>query len=366
MPTLRDILGQHNALRVLRAALESQRVHHAWIFHGPHGVGKRTTAEAFAGALLDPTTGPDLSGVIAPDPDSETQRLIASGMHPDLHLITKELARYSDDRAIRERKLISIPKEVIEQHLLAPASLAPRVQAGAVVGKAFIVDEAELLNDTTQNAMLKTLEEPAPGTVIILVTSSPEKLLPTIRSRCQRIAFEPLSTEEMRAWMRSAPSQTREKLGSDEAAWVIDYAAGSPGLAMIAIEGRLYDWAVQLEPMLAAADAGEFSPELGERMTKFIDEWAKAQVEKNKNASKEAANKAGARRMLHLLAERARRQLRDDASRGVDAAGALATIDLVRAAERHIESNVNLALTMEHLAARMAGKSDFSVPLIPV
>jgi len=362
MPTLRDILGQQNALRVLRAALESQRVHHAWIFHGPHGVGKRTTAEAFAGALLDPTTGPDLSGVIAPDPDSETQRLLASGMHPDLHLITKELARYSDDSNIRKRKLISIPKEVIEKHLLTPASLAPRVQAGAVAGKVFIVDEAELLNTDTQNAMLKTLEEPAPGTVIILVTSAPEKLLPTIRSRCQRVAFEALAAEEMQAWLRSAPSEARERMGRDEAAWVIEYAAGSPGLALIAIEGRLFEWAAELEPMLQRADRAEFSPELGERMAKLIDEWAGAQVKKEKNASKDAANKAGVRRLLHLLAERYRRRLRESAASGADGSAEIGAIELIRQAERQIDANVHLVMAMENLAARLASNSRFSVP----
>ena len=122
--SLGDILGQGQALAALRASMASGRVHHAWIFHGPAGVGKFTTAVAFAGALLDPTTAPGLTGEIAPDPDSETQRLVRAGMHPDLHVVTKELALHHEDREVRTRKLITIPKKVVEKWLLEPAALS--------------------------------------------------------------------------------------------------------------------------------------------------------------------------------------------------------------------------------------------------
>ena len=71
---LDQILGQQRAIETLDAAIQSGRIHHAWIFHGPAGVGKFTTALAFAAAILDPDMTPDLSGRVRPDPDSPVQR----------------------------------------------------------------------------------------------------------------------------------------------------------------------------------------------------------------------------------------------------------------------------------------------------
>src|SRR6266853_6522241 len=70
---LSGIIGQDQAVSGLRAAVQSGRIHHAWVFHGPTGVGKFTTALAFAALILDPTSAPDLSGQIEPDPQSQTQ-----------------------------------------------------------------------------------------------------------------------------------------------------------------------------------------------------------------------------------------------------------------------------------------------------
>jgi DNA polymerase-3 subunit delta' len=353
MPTLRDILGQPAAVANLCAALRSGRVHHAWIFHGPEGVGKRTAAEAFGAALLDSTTRERECGLFEPDPDTETQRLVAAGTHPDLHVITKELARFSDDRAVRERKLISIPREVIDQHLIGPAQLAPSMRSNARATKVFIVDEAELLNATTQNAVLKTLEEPPAGAVIILVTSSEERLLPTIRSRCQRVAFGPLDEGAMKAWMQMHGISAPATRGAG--AWAASFAAGSPGRLTQALEGGMAEWGRALEPMLAAADRGEYDAGLGASMAELIDGWAKAWVDAHEGASKDAANKAGAARLLGMLAERSRLMLRDVATRGGDPDPALAALDLIEATRRDIESNVNQKQAFEHLAAGLAG-----------
>ena len=91
------ILGQDRAVDILHAALRSERMHHAWIFSGPKGVGKLTCAVELARLLLDPDAGPDLSGRLSVDPEGKTSRLIAADSHPDLHVIRKELALFSDD-----------------------------------------------------------------------------------------------------------------------------------------------------------------------------------------------------------------------------------------------------------------------------
>jgi DNA polymerase-3 subunit delta' len=154
-------------------------------------VGKFTTALAFAAVILDPSSQPDLSGVIEPDPESASQQLLAAGTHPDLHIITKELAVVSRVDSVRDSKQRNIAKAVLEEFLLEPAARTGSMN-GALASKVFIVDEAELIDGVGQNSLLKTLEEPAPGSVIILVTANEERLLPTIRSRCQRVGFAPL------------------------------------------------------------------------------------------------------------------------------------------------------------------------------
>ena len=80
----------------ITSAVKSGRVHHAWVFAGPKGVGKYTTAVEFAKILLDPQAGVNLAGEIEADPDGRTSVMIDAGTHPDLHVIHKELALFSD------------------------------------------------------------------------------------------------------------------------------------------------------------------------------------------------------------------------------------------------------------------------------
>jgi DNA polymerase III subunit delta' len=359
--SLGDILGQPRAVATLRAAIASGRIHHAWVFYGSDGVGKFTTALAFASVILDPTSAPDLSGVIEPDPRSRVRHLIAEGTHPDLHVVTKELARYSDEKKIRDAKLITIPKDVIENHLLGPAALASNLPGG-MVQKVFIVDEAELLDRHggpywVQNQLLKMLEEPPPGTVIILVTSYPERLLPTIRSRAQRVAFAPLDEPAMARWAKSAAAAVPELASLDDAArrWVLRFAAGSPGGAVMAARTGLYAWHTATADMLAdlaSGRRGAFPLGLGQAMWDLVDGWAAARVEAQPNASKDAANRAAARLMFRMVAESFREKL---ASANHDEqARALRAIDLLARAEQEADSNVQLSFVFENWAAQVA------------
>lgn len=346
--TFDQIFGQRSAKRIIASALRSGRLHHAWIFHGPPGIGKRTTAEAFAAAVMAPGTRVGDDDSISIDRDADTIRYIEAGTHPDLHMVVKELALYSEDASVRARKLTTIPTDVIRQHLVEPAGRTSQRRDGGLAGKVFIVDEAELMNLQAQNAMLKTLEEPPPGSVIILVTSAPQRLLPTIRSRCQRVAFEPLDDASMEGWLAAHLASADRKPSEAEQEWAIhEFAAGSPGRALLAFEGGFFDLSRELAPLLDGAERGEYPASLGRTLTKFIDEWAKAQVDAAPNASKDAANKAGARQVFTLLSERARRRLTEQDSRP----HALRTIELIDGAERELAGNVQLAMVMEHLAA---------------
>ncbi|MEQ8769806.1 MAG: AAA family ATPase [Phycisphaerales bacterium] len=360
---LGEVIGQDRAVGVLRAAVESDRLHHAWIFHGPPGVGKFTTAMAFAAMVLDPTTAPQETligpGELAPDRASETQTLLRAGTHPDLHVIVKELARFSSESRVRDSKLATIPKDVIDQHLIRPAKLAPVMshETPPRATKVFIIDEAELMdrsptNAPVQNAILKTLEEPPPGTVIILVTSSEDRLLPTIRSRCQRVAFTPLNDEAMARWVERASIDA----GGAELEWLIGHAEGSPGKLVRARETGLYAWHRTLSPMLEQADRGELPLTLGSTMAELVDSWAKDWVSEGssagENRSKEAANRAGASQMFALVARRYRGQLAEPKA----AMPAVRAIDLVGRAERLLGSNVSLKLVMDDLAVGLSGR----------
>lgn len=354
IPSFDEVLGQRGAKRALAAALSSGRLHHAWIFHGAMGVGKFTTARAFGAALLDPSTTVE-GERIESDPESETRRLLEAGTHPDWHVVVKELALYSDDPAIRRKKLTNIPVDVLRAHLVDPAHRTPERREGGAADKVFVVDEAELIDaGAGQNSLLKVLEEPPAGTVIVLVTSAPERLLPTIRSRCQRVAFEPLDEEAMEAWMARREA-ARGEVAKAERRWVIEsYAGGSPGRAEQALEGGFHEWSRTLGPMLDEAAGGRLPADLGSTMAGLVDEWARAYVAARDQASKDAANKAGTGHLLTLLSERFRRDLRRSDRGSAAQRRALRDIDLVTQAEREIGRNVNLALAFDALAARLA------------
>lgn len=347
------VLGQDAAIGILRAGMAAGRIHHAWIFHGPQGVGKCTTAIGFAAYLLDPTTAPDLSGQLAPDPESQIQHLLRSGSHPDLHVITKELAKVSRDAKIRDGKQIVIPKDVVEEFLIEPASRTRVVVGNSLAGKVFIVDEAELLDPRTQNSLLKTIEEPAPGTIVILVASNEDRLLPTVRSRCQRVRFGSLSDADMHTWLK------RSGIALDESRqqWLVRFACGSPGAAASAIAHDLFKWHETLAPMLAELARGQFPMQLGAAMHSLVEEQAAAWVKANADASKEAANKAWSRRMLAFIAEQYRASLAAAKTEATQLEAALAAIDAVAQAEEELQANVSKEFIFENLAAKLGSAS---------
>jgi DNA polymerase-3 subunit delta' len=174
--TLDEIQGQERAVALLRRAIANGRLAHAFVFAGPAGVGKRATALALARAVLC-AEKPDVGCGTCID-----CRLVGAGSHPDLFV--EDLAAAQAERATAS--MLSI-----EQIRRVCTSLALRPARGAA--KVGIVDQAERLTAEAQNALLKTLEEPRGRATLVLVTSNLDALLPTIRSRCQRLLFAPLS-----------------------------------------------------------------------------------------------------------------------------------------------------------------------------
>lgn len=354
------ILGQDAAKGVLSRAMAGGRMHHAWIFHGPAGVGKRKMAMVIARTLLCHQPRPDEThGRIACGACVSCRLIDADGAHPDLHLIYKELAHYHKDKQIRDRKLATIPTELIRELLLEPVGLSSQMGHG----KVFIIDEAELLNPAGQNAMLKTLEEPPDGTFIFLITTREDQLLITIRSRCQRVAFGPLPTDQVEKWIQGNLANWGERaaaLSAGQQKRLARLARGSLGGAELAARHGLVEWVEQIEPMLAQIAAGRPGGGLGPKLAELVENYAKQWVadHKDDNASKDAANKAGARLMFSLLGELCREGMRGaitgvggDASR-VEAACEpwLAGVELIQDAERNLEANVGIGLLMDQLA----------------
>lgn len=346
------VVGQSRALGVLNQSAQSGRLHHAWIFHGTEGVGKFTTAVSWAATLLDPSSAPDLSGNIAPDPESHVQQLIRSGTHPDFFVIRKELTPFARETKIRSNKQRTIPKDILVEYLVEPAALAPSMTEGAHAGKVFIIDEAELIGREGQNAILKTLEEPGPGTLIILVTSSEDRLLPTIRSRCQRVGFIPLDEESMRRWVNTQDFN----LAPEAHHWYTQYANGSPGRFARAVSSDLFGWHNQIDPMLSRAMRGDHPAGLGTLMSTLIDGWASDWVKQGdklgENRSKEAANHKAADMMLALVAQRAHMGLTDPSR----SQASLRTIDSITRATESLRTNVSFKMVMEHLVAGISDK----------
>lgn len=179
-----DVCHQDRAVSILRRALASGRTHHAYLFAGPEGVGKELTARVLVARLLCLADG------LAADGDAcgacVSCRTLASGNHPDFHLIHRRLHKVHSDPAVRRKKGLGLGIEVIREFLLTPATLKPSQSRRRV----FLIREAELMNEHAENALLKTLEEPPGAACLILLTTSASRLLATIRSRCQQVPFD--------------------------------------------------------------------------------------------------------------------------------------------------------------------------------
>lgn len=196
-----EIRGQDSALRQLKPALERGRISHAYLFHGPKGVGKRTTARVFAQALSC-EGGPEQGGCGR----CRTCLNIESGAYPDLHLISSEGSLKLEHT-----------QQVIRQAFIPPLEGRRKV---------FIVLEVERLTAEAGNNLLKVLEEPPGDSVFVLTTTSLPGVLPTIRSRCLPVGFNPLSDQLVLDLVRD-----RGWAAAGAESLVVSMAAGSPGAA---------------------------------------------------------------------------------------------------------------------------------------
>jgi DNA polymerase-3 subunit delta' len=188
-------VGHREVVDKLATFLEAGRLPHAVLFSGPEGVGKFLAARWLAAGFLCPDGG---CGTCT------TCSRILKELHPDLHVVKAEAGR----------GMITIGQI---RDLTALVGTKPFEGSG----KAAIIDDADRMNEESQNAFLKTLEEPPPRTVIVLVSSACDRLLPTIRSRCQRFGFSLLGEEDL--------SLLLERNRQEQGDFPMKLAEGSPG-----------------------------------------------------------------------------------------------------------------------------------------
>jgi DNA polymerase-3 subunit delta' len=222
------LLGHEQAEAALAEAARSGRLHHAWLLTGPRGIGKATLAHRFSRWLLagraEEAEQDSLFGDLAPsaeglwmDPADPLFHRIASGGHADLMVLQREY----DERAKRMRS------EIVAADVRKVSGFLS-LTAGEGGWRVVIVDGAEDMNRHAANALLKTLEEPPARTVLLLVSHAPGRLLPTIHSRCRKLALRPLAPDTVQALL----GEYRPELAPEEAAQLAALGEGSIGRAL--------------------------------------------------------------------------------------------------------------------------------------
>jgi DNA polymerase III subunit delta' len=273
-----DLLGHEAPERELERLYRTRRLPHAILFTGPRGIGKATLAFRFARFLLDQDRRSDEGGSdsfgafkgdrgLAIDPERGVFRRVAAGGHADL--LTIERAWDARRRRLRGEILVEDTREVAAFFRLTAAEEGWRI---------VIIDGAEEMNRNAANAVLKILEEPPERGLLLLVSHNPGRLLPTVRSRCRRLALSPLSLPLASELLR----RYRPDLKPDEAEAHATLSGGSVGRALgLADAGgiELYRSLIELLAEAPALDLG--------RLHALTDRLARADGEEAFRASEE-------------------------------------------------------------------------------
>jgi DNA polymerase-3 subunit delta' len=252
------VRGHDSLIEAFDRAVHRGRLAHAYLFTGPPGVGKRLFAGELAKALLCENSP---SGRLAACDRCPACLQVDAGAHPDLFV-----ARRPEDK-------VEVPIEVMRE-LCREFSLKPARGRGKVA----ILDDADDLNDESANCFLKTLEEPPPRSVLLLIGTSVERQLPTILSRCQVIRFAPLSDALVDELLRAqgiADDKVRERL--------VRLADGSLGQAQALSDPELRAFRQKL--LDALIDPRLDSVVLAKTWTESVEEAGKDAAVKRRRAA---------------------------------------------------------------------------------
>ena len=215
------LLGHEAVMEFLERTATQGRPAHAYLFSGREGIGKKTAAVAFACFLNCPEPGHD------PDHSCPVCRRINSGNHPDV--IVEE----------PERGMIRIEQIRGLQNFFRFAPVEGRYRV-------IVINDAHLMNRQAQNALLKTLEEPPPGRILILVSAKPSLLLPTVRSRCRGVRFGPIPASKLAGLL-----EQKRGLDTDKASTLAAISGGSVAKALEIEKSDYLDLSRQVISILA-------------------------------------------------------------------------------------------------------------------
>ena len=204
MAGLEDILGNEHIVEHFKKAIENNKISHAYIINGEKGMGKRTVAKAFAMTLLCEEKG------TVPCMKCHSCVQALTDNNPDLIMITPD-------------KPTTLSIDHIRQTLVNDVELKPYSNSH----KVYIVEDAELMNNAAQNAILKTIEEPPEYAVIILLTTNISALLQTVLSRCVKLDMQPLKKEVIKKYLME-----KEKVVDYQADIAVSFAGGNLGKAI--------------------------------------------------------------------------------------------------------------------------------------
>jgi DNA polymerase-3 subunit delta' len=250
------LLGNHAAREALAAAMHGGNLHHAWLIAGPEGVGKGSFARAAAARMLAEAVEPArLSPGWEVPEATQTAHLLAAGAHPDYRALVR-LPKDPDkpDEALARSITIAQVRSLQPLFASKPA-LSPR--------RVVVIDSIDDLERGGANALLKNLEEPPAGTIFLLVSHAPGRLLPTIRSRCRLLRFEPLAPADVASVLRAE----RPEAGDAEIDALVRASDGSPGRAL-GFAGL--DLAALEKEMAALAETGDPSNAIRSRLAKLL------------------------------------------------------------------------------------------------
>lgn len=210
-----DLFGHEDAVHALEQALASSRLHHGWLFFGRRGIGKATLAYRFARTLL---AGPGVAGPgLTVGSDTPVFRQVAGSHHPDLKIIEAE----RDPKTGKVKPTIPVDRvRAVTSDLYKTPAIANR--------RVLIIDGAEQLNRNAANALLKPLEEPPKGAVLILISHRPGQVAATLRSRCSKLALRGLDDARLAELLPHQAPDLPE--GSKNA--IVTLAKGSLGRAL--------------------------------------------------------------------------------------------------------------------------------------
>lgn len=249
------VRGHESVTRSFQKVVERGRLGQGYLFVGPEGIGKRLFAHELARALLCEKPGKQLEAC----GQCEGCQLVMAGTHPDF--LT----------AARPEESLEIPINVIRE-LCRGFALKPARGARKVA----LLDDADQLNEQAGNCFLKTLEEPPPGSVLILIGSSADRLLPTLVSRCQVVRFAALPTSVIAEILEAQGMETKQ------ASRLAQLSDGSLGQAHALADPVLWDFRRQLVQGLLQPRPDAVA--LGKELMKFVEEAGKESTQQRKRA----------------------------------------------------------------------------------